>query len=287
MWYYIIYKDEYGPVSDDRLLELYENHSITERTLVRKEPSKEWILFRDSGLCRPLVMHEASFEKLKETFRKTMTLMFFCVIWEPFRYIILPFATDSPFAWGVVLMTALCVFSLLAIVGNIYQYILLYRYWQGVQDENSRVSPGKAVGFLFIPLFNYYWMFKAYWGLSKQANVRIEKLRLQNPRIDLHKSREWLSFAYSLLPLLSLGTLPFFIKTYPALFTSMESVTSTITSEQYFALLGPLLIDMMFQWVLSYTLLIWMYIDLYRSISGITRAARYLPIAIPELPKSE
>jgi hypothetical protein len=49
-------------------------------------------------------------------------------------------------------------------------YIYLYRAWFCLQPGGAQTSPGKAVGFLFIPLFNIYWIFVAINGLPKDWN---------------------------------------------------------------------------------------------------------------------
>lgn len=48
--------------------------------------------------------------------------------------------------------------------GGIYSYIILFRAWKVIQAGGARTTPGKAVGLLFIPIFNFYWIFVAYYG---------------------------------------------------------------------------------------------------------------------------
>lgn len=48
--------------------------------------------------------------------------------------------------------------------------IYLHRAWSLIQPGNVQVSPGKAIGFLFIPFFNIYWLFIAIGGLPKEWN---------------------------------------------------------------------------------------------------------------------
>jgi len=50
-------------------------------------------------------------------------------------------------------------------------FIYLYRAWKCLQPGGAKVSPGAAIGFLFIPVFNLYWLFKAIGGLPKQWNT--------------------------------------------------------------------------------------------------------------------
>ena len=48
--------------------------------------------------------------------------------------------------------------------------VLLYKAWSAIQDGQVRTTPGKAVGFLFIPFYNFYWMFPAIWGWAQDYN---------------------------------------------------------------------------------------------------------------------
>jgi hypothetical protein len=66
----------------------------------------------------------------------------------------------------------------LLVAAMVYLMILLYRVWRHVICESSAsglqpsiASPGKAVGFLFIPLFNLYWVFVAIGRLPEDLNT--------------------------------------------------------------------------------------------------------------------
>ena len=69
----------------------------------------------------------------------------------------------------LVLLLGMALASIAAIIG----YVILYKAWQAIQDGQPRTTPGKAVGYLFIPFFNLYWMFIAYWGWAKDCNAYI------------------------------------------------------------------------------------------------------------------
>ncbi|MES2982368.1 MAG: DUF4339 domain-containing protein [Verrucomicrobiota bacterium] len=49
-------------------------------------------------------------------------------------------------------------------------YIYLYRAWFCLQAGGPQTTPGKAVGFLFIPFFSIYWIFVGIYGLPKDWN---------------------------------------------------------------------------------------------------------------------
>jgi len=67
-----------------------------------------------------------------------------------------------------VLVLLLAVACFLA--SSIVLFVLYYKMWTAIQDGCARTTPGKAVGFMFIPFFNIYWMFQAIWGYSKDYN---------------------------------------------------------------------------------------------------------------------
>jgi len=75
--------------------------------------------------------------------------------------------------------TVLWIFTALAYLGLIAVWVVFWhRAWSSIQDGSPRTTPGKAVGFLFIPLYNLYWMFQAYWGFARDFNVYVRERRL-------------------------------------------------------------------------------------------------------------
>lgn len=59
--------------------------------------------------------------------------------------------------------------------------ILIYRMWSSIQDGHARTTPAKAIGFLFIPLFNCYWLFQVFWGYVKDYNQYISRHSINAP----------------------------------------------------------------------------------------------------------
>lgn len=63
------------------------------------------------------------------------------------------------------------IFSIVfSIPAAVFFALILHRGWSAVQDGVANVTPGKAVGFGFIPFFGLYWNFVALVGLMKQFN---------------------------------------------------------------------------------------------------------------------
>jgi hypothetical protein len=60
--------------------------------------------------------------------------------------------------------------SLIALFGEFAFLVLTYRMWGAIQDGHARTRPGAAVGLLFVPFFNLYWIFQTYRGFAEDFN---------------------------------------------------------------------------------------------------------------------
>ena len=49
-------------------------------------------------------------------------------------------------------------------------YVFYYKMWKALPPALARTTPGKAIGFMFIPIYNFYWMFQAVWGWTQDFN---------------------------------------------------------------------------------------------------------------------
>lgn len=56
-------------------------------------------------------------------------------------------------------------------VSGILYLIYISRAWTTLQPGGATITPGKAIGFLFIPLFNIVWMFMMFPKLAKEWNL--------------------------------------------------------------------------------------------------------------------
>ena len=70
---------------------------------------------------------------------------------------------------------AIAALAILAIVPLILTLIFTarfhYKCWKAVPASFARLTPGKAVGYLFIPFFNLYWSFPSFYGLAQDCSV--------------------------------------------------------------------------------------------------------------------
>jgi len=96
----------------------------------------------------------------------------------------MPFLYDGPLLG--ILDFQITSFGIPAIIyAEIYFLISLYRCWSILQGSTARTSPGKAVGFLFIPFFNLYWTFVAIRGLAEDANAFLHSKNINDKKIDV------------------------------------------------------------------------------------------------------
>ena len=65
------------------------------------------------------------------------------------------------------------------IIALIFHLMFVYKFWKSIQDGHPRTTPGKAVGFLFIPFFNVYWLFQIYPGFATDYNRYLQEKGIQ------------------------------------------------------------------------------------------------------------
>ena len=70
------------------------------------------------------------------------------------------------------------------IVATVFWCILLHRHWSLLQGHGARTTPGKAVGYGFIPVFFFYWWFVAYAGLATDNNRYLRQLGITARRMS-------------------------------------------------------------------------------------------------------
>jgi serine/threonine protein kinase len=56
-------------------------------------------------------------------------------------------------------------------------FVILFKSWKSIQDGKAFATPGQAVGYLFIPFYNYYWIFIAFRRLFIDMNIHTPKTK--------------------------------------------------------------------------------------------------------------
>jgi len=176
MWYYVRNTQRIGPVDQNTIEELIQNGTIVRQTLVWKSPMSDW--------------KQAGVSDFAEKFTDIAPIPPSSFASTPYSDIQINFSPESLrklwlwFAWllGAGVPLAFVFIGIPAIIaGTVIHYILLYKFWLLIQDGKARTSPGKAVGFCFIPFFNLYWIYVAVVGLAKDMNLYCQEHNVEGP----------------------------------------------------------------------------------------------------------
>jgi hypothetical protein len=82
---------------------------------------------------------------------------------------------------GVLIFLAFAPFLLANVI---LTFVVIYKMWAAIRGGNARTSPGKAVGFLFIPFFNLYWLFQVWAGFPTDYNKYVAHQGLNVPLLS-------------------------------------------------------------------------------------------------------
>jgi hypothetical protein len=62
--------------------------------------------------------------------------------------------------------------SVLQVCAFAFLTVIIRRGWASIDGGSENLRPGKVQGFLWIPFFNFYWVFRAFVSLATQANAK-------------------------------------------------------------------------------------------------------------------
>ena len=99
---------------------------------------------------------------------------------------------------GLLLIMVAIVLFVLLVLTFVFGCLILHELWSLIPTHKARTTPGKAVGFLFIPLFHLYWVFIAIYGLAKALNAETGRKSVSEVASFIYCCSHWVS----LVPLL-------------------------------------------------------------------------------------
>lgn len=94
--------------------------------------------------------------------------------------------------------------ALLSLTSFVLMLVFLGKCWGVVQDGQASATVRQAIGYLFIPFFNFYWLFRAYHGLSGDLNRFIDRHFDVSKGPQPRKSTPAVSLIYCILLLMNL-----------------------------------------------------------------------------------
>jgi len=297
MWYYESNHQPAGPVDEAEISRLLQSGGITALTLVWRDGMPDWKHLGEtelSSLARsvaapvqttPMVgsvnpyanpvapsapvypQYRAAAAKsgprvssssLKSLFNIWVVLMLLTGVYEIISLMI-PGNTS--------LAALSCIGSLVSLGAAVLGFILLYKFWQVNQDGRASTTPGKAVGFMFIPLFNIYWIFRAFPGLSLDQNRYIADHFGDRPEGTVKKANPVIAFAYIIFSFIG-GIVIAIISASKAVSmasASMDTLNPTTLASQFTAPIAIFSIVMMLFYI-------WMYYGFYSTAKSICEA---------------
>lgn len=217
MWYYELNGQCYGPVGKEVLSNLFHTRKINLGTMVWREDWTDWSplhetsiasspavpppLEQNSSINVPSVLPPSTRLKSRQPQSinsKGLKSLFWW--WFGTMIFIVPYLIVFSFLKiSEMNIIATCMAAILALpvgASSILQFILIYKFWKVVQDGYARTTSGRAVGFLFIPLFNIYWFFHAYYGLAKDLNGYMNRNFRFMSDLKLHRAHPIIALSF-------------------------------------------------------------------------------------------
>jgi len=145
---------------------------------VIQSPAKDYIQKQEYDSSQQYKREEVNINAKRVTkhpFKRVNPHNFTITVWGGLIFLILGAIADKPWD-GFLILVGLSSIG----YGYIYSLRILYKCWQVLQGFTARTTAGKAVGFLFIPIYNIYWMFVSLKGLASDANYFLKQRRMND-----------------------------------------------------------------------------------------------------------
>lgn len=161
MWYFLENKKQFGPISEGEIVYKINEDHFFPKTWVWQPGMETWQPAENTSLEKYFPADHPQQSSLPETENP--------VVNHQIKEL------NSLFMWSwICLILSLGTYGLGFTATMVLWYIILFKCWKLIQDGDTYTSPEKAVGFLFIPIFRYYWNFIAYPGWAKSVNQYIQ-----------------------------------------------------------------------------------------------------------------
>lgn len=129
----------------------------------------------------------------------------FCGMWYLLRLLI---SHDLYGRWWEmpVLMAPMLPFMAFCVRAAVFFMIFLYRSWEIVQDGHARTTPQRMIWRLIIPVYNFYWIFVAVFGLGREMQAYCRRHGLETVRTRTGIRFAFVSCVTMIIPGLNLLT---------------------------------------------------------------------------------
>ena len=100
----------------------------------------------------------------------TMAAIIAGLLWIPFTL------EPGDSSKDVAVMIFICL-----LISNIMLLRVLYKAWAALPASQARTTPGRALGFMFVPFYNLYWAWNAFAGFAQDFNRYVKQVDSQEP----------------------------------------------------------------------------------------------------------
>lgn len=97
--------------------------------------------------------------------------------------------------FGIIVAIVAVIFGLIALISGLR---ILHKLWSLISADKARTTPGKAVGLLFIPLFNFIWIFVTFYCLARALNAETGRKSVSEAVSFFYCCSFWVSLVYLL-----------------------------------------------------------------------------------------
>lgn len=230
MWYYSMNNQPVGPVDSETIRSLLQSGKIDVNTLVWQEGMADWKRLGETVFAAPVSQPVPTYAPAQsaqpvQPAPAYSTYPVGSTTPPPFYSTVKASTLKNLYIWFVILfslstiaslftsmitdtdaMTSFtCVVGVLALGGGVLFLLQMYNYWKMIQDGYASTTPGKAIGFLFIPLYNLYWAFQTFWGLSKNLNSFIDRHFSAIPGMQVRRAMPTISLVFCIVYLVNMA----------------------------------------------------------------------------------
>jgi len=189
-WYYSQNGVQQGPVPESTIIQYINSRTINADTMMYRNGMSNWARLADTeltlqlpqGIAVPLRKPQQPPQPRQAT--QMPVQQQYPAVPEDSEAILKKLNNYFMFFW---ISLATCVIPILGVLGMIsaivFNCLFHYTIWTQIPPSIAKTTPGKAVGFRFIPFFCFYWWFVAFWDLGKNMNQALEE-RGSNYRVN-------------------------------------------------------------------------------------------------------
>lgn len=200
-WYFQRQGRQEGPVKQPELLEMVRTGEISRDSQVWREGMEQWQIMTKTELSNslpvgppPIAPPPAAPSAVVQRPVASPTLYGAPPVDENIKKLNSRFTAFWICLAAGIPLSVIVIGIAGVIAASVLYCMILYQLWSLIPEQRAQTSPGKAVGFLFIPLFNLYWNFVAFHGLSKALNQEASSASSRIPPVN-----EGLTLTYCIL----------------------------------------------------------------------------------------